>query len=254
MGKPPAFQMYAADFLVDTMDWTPSQVGAYLRLLLYEWVNGPLPSGMSNLARIAGVSDTRTMYKMWSLTLVKKFVAVDGNLLINPRLEEERKKQEEWREKSRLGGIKSGEKRRRVVEPSLEAKRNSSVFNLQSSNNPKNKDKSLFSLDSREMILSQYLFDKILNNNPKVKKPNLQTWAKQIDLMIRIDKRLPDDIQVVIDWCQDDDFWKLNILSTKKLREKFDQLYVKMTGGNKRGQMSNATRRTLRNLEEIELT
>jgi biopolymer transport protein ExbD len=87
----------------------------------------------------------------------------------------------------------------------------------------------LFVDTSDEVRLAEYLHQKILNNNPKTRKPNIQVWAKQVDLMLRVDKRTPEDIQAVIDWCQEDDFWKVNILSTKKLREKFDQLWVKMT-------------------------
>jgi hypothetical protein len=72
------------------------------------------------------------------------------------------------------------------------------------------------------------LFSLILKNNPKAKKPNLQTWSKNIDLMLRVDKRTAEDIEKVIRWCQSDTFWQSNILSTKKLREKFDQLFIKM--------------------------
>jgi len=46
--------------------------------------------------------------------------------------------------------------------------------------------------------------------------------------MIRLDKRKPEKIKEVIDWCQADDFWYANILSTKKLREKYDQLVLQM--------------------------
>ena len=46
--------------------------------------------------------------------------------------------------------------------------------------------------------------------------------------MLRIDKRTPEEIEEVIRWCQNDSFWQANILSTKKLREKFDQLAIKM--------------------------
>ena len=81
MGKSPAFQLYASDFYVDTAGWTTAQVGAYFRLLLAEWVNGPLSSNMADLARIAGIPDTRTMYKMWSAKLGKKFILNGGNLL-----------------------------------------------------------------------------------------------------------------------------------------------------------------------------
>ena len=111
MGKAPAFQMYAADFLVDTVDWTPAQVGAYFRLLLAEWVNGPLSSNMADLARIAGIPDTRTMYKMWSAKLGKKFMLNGGNLLYNKRLEEEREKQAKSREIQAEKGLSGAKKR-----------------------------------------------------------------------------------------------------------------------------------------------
>jgi len=106
--------------------------------------------------------------------------------------------------------------------------------NKENKDNKDNKDNNTsselktYSDESTEIKLSKYLYDKILINNPKVKKPNFQLWAKHIDLMIRIDKRDPKDIKDVIDWCQSDSFWIPNILSTGKLREKFDTLYSKM--------------------------
>jgi len=51
---------------------------------------------------------------------------------------------------------------------------------------------------------------------------------RSIDFMMRIDNRTEDDIVKIIDWCQKDSFWKSNILSTAKLREKYDQLSVKI--------------------------
>jgi hypothetical protein len=92
-----------------------------------------------------------------------------------------------------------------------------------------------YSDDSIEIVLSKYLYEKIIKNAPKVKEPNYQLWAKHIDLMIRVDGREPNDIKDVIDWCQADSFWTPNILSTGKLREKFDILYAKMIATNKGG-------------------
>jgi hypothetical protein len=85
-----------------------------------------------------------------------------------------------------------------------------------------------FLSDSDECRLSDYLFKHILKNNPTAKKPNIQTWAKYIDLMIRVDHRTIEEIKTVIEWCQNDSFWCGNILSTQKLREKFDRLVIKM--------------------------
>ncbi len=85
---------------------------------------------------------------------------------------------------------------------------------------------------SDEFRLAKLLFNRIRENNPQHKPPNLQSWAKSICLMIRRENRAPDDIEHVIDWCQQDDFWKSNILSTVKLRKQFDQLSMKMKKGN----------------------
>lgn len=108
--KAPAFQLYAADFFVDTAGWTAAQVGAYFRLLLTEWVNGPLSSKITDLARIAGV-DHRNMQKMWLMVIAKKFTVNDAGMYINLRLEETRKEQEEWREKQRESGLRGAKER-----------------------------------------------------------------------------------------------------------------------------------------------
>lgn len=86
-----------------------------------------------------------------------------------------------------------------------------------------------------QLALVTLLRDKILVNNPKALiKPNYEkNWGKAIRLMVEADKRTEDDIRLIIEWCQKDSFWKMNILSGDKLREKFDQLWMKMeaTGG-----------------------
>lgn len=54
-GKPPAFQMYAADFYMDTQEMNVCETGAYTRLLMTQWVNGDLPLEVDRLAGIAGM-------------------------------------------------------------------------------------------------------------------------------------------------------------------------------------------------------
>jgi len=75
---------------------------------------------------------------------------------------------------------------------------------------------------------SKRLFDLILENNPNAKKPNLETWANSIRLMRERDKRTEEQIMYVIEWCQKDNFWFKNILSTSKLREQFDRLVLEI--------------------------
>jgi len=88
------------------------------------------------------------------------------------------------------------------------------------------KDSSLV-VTSDEVRLSRLLYDLIVEKKPDFKMPNLQQWAKHIGLMIRLDHRTPENIEAVIRWCQADQFWHVNILSTAKLREKYDQLDMK---------------------------
>ncbi|PEA02055.1 hypothetical protein [Bacillus cereus] len=85
---------------------------------------------------------------------------------------------------------------------------------------------------------AKYLFEKIKGNNPKQKEPNFDSWANEFRLMRERDNREPQEIKDVIDWCQADPFWQGNILSPKKLREKFDQLTIQMK--SRKGANNNA--------------
>lgn len=92
------------------------------------------------------------------------------------------------------------------------------------------KNKKVFNPDSDPYLLAKFLEQNIVINNPKFpqNEQQRQRWAKDIDLMIRRDKLNADDIAGVIMWCQSDNFWRSNILSGKKLREKYQQLRMKM--------------------------
>ena len=91
------------------------------------------------------------------------------------------------------------------------------------------KERKKYLPDSEEIRLSELLLSLILINNPNFKKPsNIQMWATHIDRMIRLDKRTVEQIEYAIKWCQNDDFWMANILSTKGLRDKFDKLVMKI--------------------------
>lgn len=61
-----------------------------------------------------------------------------------------------------------------------------------------------------------------------IKKSNMQTWADDMRKLVeinKVDKYLARD---VMDWVTQDPFWKTNILSAKKLRDKFTELAIKM--------------------------
>jgi len=78
-----------------------------------------------------------------------------------------------------------------------------------------------------DMELAKLLFSRMLDNNPTTKEPNLEKWANEFRLIRERDERKEEHIRYMIDWCQADSFWKMNILSPSKLREKYDQLVLK---------------------------
>jgi hypothetical protein len=88
--------------------------------------------------------------------------------------------------------------------------------------------KNLIPEDSLPFLLAEGLYELIKKRKIDFKKPNLQEWSRHLDLMIRKDNRDPESIAEVIEWCQQDDFWQNNVLSSKKLRIQFDQLQLKM--------------------------
>ena len=109
--KAPAFQFYADDFLAGTIDMSPAEVGAYIRLLCYQWSNGSIPADLKKLRRIAGGPV--------SPEVLEKFISAGDGRLLNQRLELERQKQADFREKQRQKGIQSGAARRAGAEPRL---------------------------------------------------------------------------------------------------------------------------------------
>lgn len=107
--------------------------------------------------------------------------------------------------------------------------------------NVKNEENDKKRTFSAEVIsLTHEFFSMIRLNDPKAKEPNFDSWMIEMDKLIRIDGRERDEIQRVFTFATTDSFWKSNILSTKKLREKFQQLKLKMENNESN---SNGSRR-----------
>jgi uncharacterized protein YdaU (DUF1376 family) len=87
---------------MDTGDWSTNEIGIYLRLLMYEWVNGSLPPETERLARIARC-DHGNFKKSWGRSVGGKFTPNGNGMLYNRRLEEEREKQRQYSESRRKG-------------------------------------------------------------------------------------------------------------------------------------------------------
>ena len=74
--------------------------------------------------------------------------------------------------------------------------------------------------------LCTLLADLIEHNGSK--RPAItQKWRDAVRLMLDRDGRTTEQIAYLVNWSQADEFWRSNIQSMPKLREKFDQLRLK---------------------------
>lgn len=81
----------------------------------------------------------------------------------------------------------------------------------------------------KDLELAELLFNLIKEENPDWHvKPDFDSWANDIRKIREIDRRTHKQIEYVIKWVQNDDFWKQNILSPVKLRKQFNSLVVKI--------------------------
>lgn len=74
------------------------------------------------------------------------------------------------------------------------------------------------------VALSDQLADAIVANGGKRPNTAAKSWLDPLRLMLDRDGRTVEEVGHAIRWCQADEFWRGNILSTGKLREKFDQM------------------------------
>lgn len=106
--------------------------------------------------------------------------------------------------------------------------------NISLSEKPKEKKSSskkearVFVKGDIEMTIAAYIFTRIKEINPNFKPKNFQKWCRDIDLILRVDKKDPTELKEVIDWIYDDYFWKSVILSPANLRDKYDNIRTKM--------------------------
>jgi len=83
--------------------------------------------------------------------------------------------------------------------------------------------------NAREDIQGIYvhLRQRLIENENKVPDTPPKAWLDSARLLLDRDKRPEAEIHRIIDWCQQDGFWKTNILSLPKFRERYDQLRLK---------------------------
>ena len=88
------------------------------------------------------------------------------------------------------------------------------------------KDPRLVEINSEHQRLCELLADLIESNGSK--RPTVtKRWVNEMRLLVERDGRTTKQVENMIRWCQQDPFWRSNILSVTKLRAKYDQMRLK---------------------------
>jgi uncharacterized protein YdaU (DUF1376 family) len=188
----PAFQWYPKDALssIRLSMLTLEEEGAYRRALDFCWLHGSIPSDPNKLIRLIGKGCTLEVAQ----AIIPMFEEVDGQLY-HERLEQERTKQKAFREKQAENGKRGGRPKQNPTESQnkglgyfgetqTEAKKSSSVSNLQSSISIKEKDTKVSDKNNLVMPndIDPELWDKYLKLNSwlKVNAVNILKMQDQL--------------------------------------------------------------------------
>ncbi|MEV3587402.1 hypothetical protein ABNE08_21770 [Paenibacillus larvae] len=145
----------------------------------------------------------------------------------------------DWLEENEMITIERGQSNRQYtlitvinweIYQETEDKSNSKV--TPSTKNKKRSKK--YSEDSTYFKMAQYFYNRVSavaeaeGLQHLVLKADMQKWADEFRKLLEIDKIDKKLSKEVMDWVTEDSFWKTNILSAKKLRDKFSDLAIKM--------------------------
>ncbi len=94
--------------------------------------------------------------------------------------------------------------------------------------NNKDIDKSIVKLDPNAGRLATVLHTSVQQNYPFVKQKDsdIENWASDVEKIHRIDGYEWNIIEMVLQWSQQDEFWKQNIRSGSKFRKQFERLLI----------------------------
>lgn len=84
--------------------------------------------------------------------------------------------------------------------------------------------------DDKEYKLANYLSKQMTQrlDRPLKDEKTLQSWAKEFDKMVRLDKLDIDEMLQVLIFSQNHKFWRSNILSASKFRKQYETLLAQM--------------------------
>ena len=185
----------------------------------------------SFIAEAIGIKSKSNIQRELNALINGKVINVVGRGPRGANILEFNKNYEEWSDCTpvRNNNDKQGVKEIKQV-PNQKVKKNPTK---------KHTPKKVYNEDNTYYKMALYFFNKVSNVAKEagvehlVKKANLQKWADEFRKLIEIDGVTKRQAKDVMDWVTQDPFWKTNVLSARKLREKFTELAIKMNATNR---------------------
>ena len=125
-------------------------------------------------------------------------------------------------EKSSLSVVKKVHIQNNNTKNNIQNTNNLSLQTKTSATSPTKK----FSFSDMDLAMAKEMFARIQKLNPNHKQPNFEAWANDIRLLGERDGKSHSEIIELFEWANQDRFWQANILSPRKLREKWDVLVL----------------------------
>lgn len=187
------------------------------------------------IAEAIGNNNRRLVIKELTSLINRKIIVVVGNGSRGTKILKFNKNYDEWCLNEHYSQLVSNQTLEVVSNQTLELVSNQTPKKEINKNIKKyTRQRKTYDEDSTYFKMAKYFFDRVTRVAEEagiahlIKKSNLQSWADDMRKIIEIDKVDKRLVKEVMDWVTEDDFWKTNVLSAKKLREKFSELAIKM--------------------------
>lgn len=245
-----------ANWALDDTSISDGALRLYLILISYDFGKGSVFPSQATLAKRMGISERvvrRRVYELIDLDMISKNVIStsvrggwsknvyslrrwskperlngpeDGNVPSEPPDENDLRNPEPPDENDRWPEDENDRLRRRI-EKKTKSQEHTTPESTDSGKRGHTKKPREPELTGEKAELAQRLNERVVFNGFKQPKDNAAN-RRAMRLLIDKDGYTPEQVRYIIDWSTSDHFWHQNIRSATTLREKFDQLVVRV--------------------------
>jgi uncharacterized protein YdaU (DUF1376 family) len=232
------YQFHVGDYRRDTTHLTRLEHSIYRDLIDWYYLDEkPIPLKTQSVTRRLRLAtqDERVALE----NVLADFFIETAEGFTQPRIEADIKKYQEMADKNARNGRKGGRPKSLDKGAKTQSVTSGNPVKTQTKGNQEplttnhKPYKQVKELSADSIEVAHVLAGSILSENENA-RTNPGGWAKDIDLAMRIDNLTKDGLLEVINWIYHGGggFWKANILSGKKLREKYGTMFVQMNRSN----------------------